>query len=111
MSNKYGDIHQSGGVNVIGDHNKVDVDNSTQIGSDAAEIADALAKLAVAVRESGKEEAGTEAEIVESAAKKAKEGDLNGATSMLKRASSWVLDAATKLGSAALAAYIKTQFG
>ena len=106
MGDKYDNIDAKGDGIAIGRGTSAVVN---KVNSD--ELAGALSELAMLVASSGREDAAAQAVLVETAAEKAKEGDEEKAGSLLKSAAGWVLDAAKTIGSAALAAFIKSKFG
>jgi len=104
-----GDISNSTGI-AVGRQATATVTDSGNQGVDPAVIEGLLA-LAKQVRLSGHDDADVEAEILENAAKKAKDGDEKGAVSYLKKASTWALGLGTTVGSAVLTTYLKAQLG
>jgi hypothetical protein len=108
MGDKYGDISVSGSTSTaIGRGASATVKDSFNRSVDPDVVA-ALRDLAGRVRQSGNEEAATDAEMIETAAKKAEQGDEKGAVSLLKRVGTWALGIGTTVGSTALTGFLKT---
>jgi hypothetical protein len=111
MGDKYQDIDASGGQGIaIGPGARAQVSDSVNQALDP-QLISALRDLATRVRDSGNPEAGIEAEVIESAAKKAEEGDEKGAVAYLKRAAGWAVGLGTTVGSAVLTAFLKAHLG
>jgi hypothetical protein len=72
-----------------------------------ADLVAALRELAGKVREADNNDAAVEAELIESAAAKAEEGDEKGAAGLLKKVGKWALDVGTTVGTAALTGFLK----
>lgn len=94
----------------IGEEASVTISDSFNRSADP-ELISALREFAARVRESGNDDAEVEAECIETAAKKAAEGDEKGAIAYLKKASTWTLDLAKSAGSSLLSAYLKAHLG
>ena len=108
MGDKYEDIDVKGSQGVaFGRGASANVTGSVNQSADP-ELVAALRDLASKVRESGKDDAAIEAEIIESAAAKAEQGDEKGAVSLLKRVGKWALGIGTTVGTAALTGFLKT---
>lgn len=110
MRDKYGDISATGQGIAIGTGATATVTGSVNQSLDPQLIA-ALLDLASKVRDSGQENAGIEAECIETAAKKAEEGDEKGAIAYLKKTGAWALGLATTVGSTVLSAFLKAHLG
>ena len=111
MGDKYENLDISGQGVAVGRGATATVQQSTNA-PNAEAVAASLISLAEIVRkQSDRSDADVEAALVETAAKKAKEGDEKGAAGILKKSAGWVLDLAKSAGSAVLVAFLKAHFG
>ena len=113
MAGKFEDITISGSQGItFGDNSPLSMTNTQNQQTHSEALASALDELAKIVSsQTNKADQAVETSLLEAAARKAKEGDEEGAAELLKKSASWVLELGKSAGSAVLTAFLKSHLG